>query len=224
MRVLVIILLISFSIFAKYLLEKQIVATNKLTLYKNNLESIVNIRTQELKDEIEIRKKAEIALEKAATTDPLTSLFNRRKFNEIIKHEIEREHRYKGGLFLILCDIDKFKDINDKYGHNTGDEVLKTFSKTIKTIIRKSDVVARWGGEEFIFLISNSDIGSAQDIADKLRKLVQDTDFKVVDSVTASFGVSFFKESDDEVSLIDRADKALYQAKKNGRNRVEFIT
>ena len=151
----------------------------------------------------------------------ILSMFNRRKFSEILGHEIEQQRRYKCGLFLIMCDIDKFKDINDKYGHNAGDNILKLISKVMKNSIRKSDFIARWGGEEFVFIISNTDINLVRTIADKLRKSVEDTDFRAPNNVTASFGLALFEENDNEESLIGRADKALYQAKKNGRNRVE---
>jgi len=228
MRTIVIFLLITFSFYARYLLKLQINASNELIKHKNQLEETVDLRTTELQsknielqNEIKIRIKAEETLEEIAITDPLTLLYNRRKFNEILKYEIERERRYKSGLLLILCDIDNFKKINDKYGHNTGDEILKTFSQVMKNSIRKSDSIARWGGEEFILLISNADSDKAIFIAEKLRKTIEETEFKPVNSVTASFGATFFEGNDSEESLIARADKALYRAKDKGRNLVE---
>lgn len=228
MRTLVVVLLIAFSFFARYLLKLQINASNELVEYKNQLEETVDLRTnelrsknEELQNEIEIRKKAEKTLEEIAITDPLTKLYNRRKFSEVLRYEIERERRYKSGLLLIMCDIDNFKSINDKYGHSAGDEVLKRFSQIVQTSIRKSDSLARWGGEEFILLISNTEPDKALFIAEKIRKIIETTEFKLADGVTASFGVTSYEGSDSEESLIARADKALYKAKENGRNRVE---
>lgn len=224
MRILVIVLLVSFSFYTRYLLTQQTNISKELDQYKNHLEKTVSLRTQELKDEIEIRKLTETALREIATTDPLTLLFNRRKFSEVAEYEIDRESRYRSGLSLIMCDIDEFKKVNDKYGHKVGDEVLKTFAKILQGSTRKSDVVARWGGEEFVVLISNTDPKLAPDIADKLRTSIEQTDFKIVGKVTASFGVAFFEENDNEETLISRVDQALYQAKGNGRNCVEVNT
>lgn len=229
MRILVVTLLVIFSFYAKYLLTLQIKASIELEKYKDDLEVIVELRTKELlsknkelQNEIVIRKNTEQALEEIAITDPLTFLYNRRKFNEMLKHEIVRERRYKSGLLLIMCDIDNFKKINDTYGHNAGDEVLKTVATIMRSAIRKSDLIARWGGEEFILLISNTDIDWAVVIAEKLRKLIEDADFKVVDKVTASFGLAFFEGDDTGESLVSHADKALYKAKQGGRNAVEI--
>ena len=196
MRFVVVLLLISFSIYARHLLNKQVQISNELEKNKKELENL-------------------------ATTDSLTLLFNRRKFSEILKLEIERERRFGNGLFLMVCDIDKFKNINDKYGHNIGDEVLKAFAKVLQDSIRKIDVVARWGGEEFVLLIPNTEVDLAPAIANKLRKLIESSKFKDISDVTASFGIACYEENDNEESLFNRADKALYKAKKKGRNRIE---
>ena len=199
MRLVVVSLLVSFSIYAKSLLNKQIKISNELEENRNRLEAI-------------------------AITDPLTQLFNRRKFSEMLQFEIGRERRYKNGLFFMVCDIDKFKDINDEYGHIVGDEVLKMIAKLLKDSTRETDIVARWGGEEFVLLITNTDVSFAPIIANKLRKLIEITKFRNVGGVTASFGIAYYQENDDEESLFARADKALYQAKNNGRNCVAVST
>lgn len=197
MRFVVVSLLISFSIYAKYLLSRQIQISSELEISKKELEII-------------------------AATDPLTSLFNRRKFSEILKLEIERERRSGNGLFLMVCDIDKFKNINDKHGHNTGDEVLKRVATLLRDSTREIDVVARWGGEEFILLILDTDVKFAHTIANKLRKLIESSKFIGVEGITASFGIACYEENDNEESLFNKADKALYKAKMNGRNCIEF--
>lgn len=220
MRVLVVFMFVAFSLYAQSLLRRQIIISKDLEEHKNNLESIVKTRTKTLEDEIEIRKNIEDELKEVASTDSLTSLFNRRKFNEIIDFEIEQKRRYGGALCLAMCDIDKFKIINDTYGHDVGDEVLIIISQAMKRLIRKADVIARWGGEEFIFIMPNTDIDAARNASDKLRLLIENIDIETVGTITVSFGVAQFEEEDDKKSLISRADKALYQAKTRGRNCV----
>jgi len=227
MRLLVVCLLVGFSFYARSLLQSQIEVSKELRSYKAALENIVEERTSELrtknellKNEIVIRKDAEGKLELMAATDPLTLLYNRRKFNEILSHEIARNQRHKSGLSLIFFDIDHFKQVNDTYGHETGDRVLKQFSTIIKESIRDSDFFARWGGEEFVFLISGSEPGVANEIAEKTRKLIENTEFEVVGRITASFGIASLVNGEDEKTFITRADSALYKAKQNGRNLV----
>lgn len=157
-----------------------------------------------------------------AATDKLTGLFNRNKFYEIANLEVERSKRYKRPLSLIIFDIDYFKRINDKYGHNVGDYVLKKLSKIVKDSIRKSDFLFRWGGEEFIVLAPETDINGAEKLAEKLRKAVEDFEFDTIKYVTISLGVAQYNDKKDKDidSLINRADKALYVSKESGRNCV----
>lgn len=227
MRWFVVSLFITFSYLAKHLLALQIDASSELTVYKNTLEKIIDERTNELKaknkqleDEIKVRKKTEKKLEILSITDPLTLLYNRRKFNEILSYEILKNRRYGSGLSLIMCDIDNFKLINDKFGHETGDKVLQQFAQTIKISIRNSDLFARWGGEEFVFLIPDADPEMARSIAEKTRELINETEFKVVDKITISLGVATLNSDDNKETLLDRADQALYKAKEKGRNVV----
>ena len=125
---------------------------------------------------------------------------------------------------MILFDIDHFKQINDVYGHNVGDGVLRFFAQLIKNNIRSSDIVARWGGEEFVLLVPIANQDLAISLADKTRELIESTLFPTVGKVTASLGVTLFKADDDTDALIKRADEALYKAKREGRNRVEFVS
>ncbi|WP_281951151.1 GGDEF domain-containing protein [Nitrosophilus kaiyonis] len=157
-----------------------------------------------------------------AATDKLTGLFNRNKFYEIANIEIERANRYNRPLSLIIFDIDFFKRINDRYGHNIGDYVLKTLSSIIKKNTRKSDYIFRWGGEEFIILTPETDILGAKKLAEKLRKAVENFEFDTVKYVTISLGVAQYnKKIDKDIdSLIKRADDALYRSKESGRNMV----
>lgn len=170
--------------------------------------------------DISARKLAEQRLEQMATTDPLTGISNRRRFNELLHIECSRSQRYRVPLSLIMFDIDYFKRINDSFGHPVGDSVLIQFTNLISANIRETDVFARLGGEEFAILAPNCDLGCASQFAEKLRRLVESQLFAEVGPITCSFGAVEFNDSDDEGTLIRRADEALYQAKSAGRNRV----
>lgn len=222
-------LLMLFSLVAMVLLRRQSHITKKLSNYKSQLESIVEDRTNDLRrknsqleNEIIERQKIESELEHLATIDPLTSIYNRRKFNEVLAYELRRDERYPSGLSFILCDLDNFKAINDDFGHNTGDEVLRLFAKLVNNCIRGTDTFARWGGEEFVLLLPEAGFETAIQIAEKIRQEVETTKFSKVDKVTVSFGVTQYLEGDSEESLFKRADRALYKAKENGRNRIEI--
>ena len=228
-RLQVIALMMLFSLVAMVLLRRQIDITNQLNQYKNQLEDIVNERTQDLtakneqlKIEISERKKVEAKLEHLANIDPLTSILNRRKFNEIISYEVRRDERYRNNLSLIMCDLDKFKAINDKFGHDSGDMVLIEFAALVFKTIRKSDIFARWGGEEFAILLPETNLEKASQIASKLRLVTETHMMPQIGRITCSFGVAEYHAGDNEEDLIKRADIALYKAKSNGRNRVEI--
>ena len=230
MRSLVIVLFIIFSMYAKNRTTKLIEATKELTRHRNDLEELVALRTaelektnKELNHEIQERKNAENELKKLASTDPLTLLFNRRKFQEVLELEINIDRRLRTGLFLIICDIDHFKQLNDKHGHDAGDSVLREFSALLKSILRETDTVARLGGEEFIILIPNTTDKVAVSIAEKLRNGIASHDFKTAGKITASFGITNFLAEDNAETATKRADIALYTAKENGRNRVELM-
>lgn len=230
MRCLVVIILVVFAFYAKQLLTVQKNISEELKRHKYELEQLVDERTNELtktnialQEEIRERKKAEVELGRLATTDPLTLLFNRRKFDELLEYEMERDRRYRSGLSILFCDIDNFKRINDKFGHDVGDSILSTFASKVKNSVRKSDIVARWGGEEFVLLIPNITAEIARTIAEKIRKMIENTDFPIVGKVTASFGVTHMLGEDNRDTVIKRADEALYSAKEKGRNRVEVL-
>ncbi len=119
-----------------------------------------------------------------------------------------------------MLDIDDFKNINDTFGHNVGDEVLIAIANSINKRIRKVDLAARWGGEEFVILLPETDLLSAVQVANDIRKLIENIKISKIDKITASFGVAQYKTGDDLSSLIDRADRELYRAKRNGKNLV----
>lgn len=163
-------------------------------------------------------------METMATTDGLTGLTNHRTFQQRFAEMLERAQRHNHKLAVLLCDIDHFKNVNDKYGHPVGDEVLRRVSRVLQEVPRKIDVPARYGGEEFAVLLDNVDVAQAKIIADRIRieisKVVVDTD-KGPLSVTESIGIAAFPDDGrDRTTLIERADLALYHAKHTGRNRV----
>jgi len=170
---------------------------------------------------LELQQRAD-SLQVQATTDPLTGVYNRLKFDEEMLKEIARAQRYAVPLALTLYDVDHFKEVNDVYGHQTGDRVLTGLSAIVARGIRQSDLLARWGGEEFVILLPGTDAVRAGIVADKLRETISQTSFDEAGTITCSFGVANYVEGDTAATLVARADNALYRAKMNGRNRVEL--
>ena len=162
-------------------------------------------------------------LEILAATDKLTGLCNRIRLDEVLEMEIERCRRYDSPLALILLDMDFFKSVNDTYGHQTGDRLLVHVSEILKKINRKTDTTGRWGGEEFIIICPMSDREAVIAHAEKIRKAVQDNPLEETGKRTVSCGTAVFSTDDSASTLTSRADKALYIAKSNGRNCVEFL-
>lgn len=158
--------------------------------------------------------------ERLAATDALTGVMNRRSFRDCADREIERANRYTGELALLFIDIDHFKRFNDQFGHIAGDEVLKAFVLTLSHRLRASDILARWGGEEFVVLVPQSSFSSALQLAEVLRCVVETETIKDVGQVTCSIGVAAWIPQESFDSLCKRADEALYLAKTHGRNQV----
>jgi diguanylate cyclase (GGDEF)-like protein len=169
------------------------------------------------------RKKTEGELELAAMYDPLTGLMNRRFISENLKHEISRCLRSENPFSLVLGDLDYFKSINDQYGHECGDEILKHVTRLMADSVRAQDMVSRWGGEEFLILLPDTSLNGARVLAKKLRRVVEANSFVYNGhgiKVTISFGVSECDCQESPDACIREADKKLYEAKKRGRNRV----
>jgi len=167
------------------------------------------------------RKQMESEMQILATTDTLTHVFNRIKYAELMKMEIERVRRYNHPLSIIMFDIDNFKRVNDTYGHMVGDDVLCMLTQIVKENLRETDFLVRWGGEEFVIIAPESDLQMAEKLAERIRLATESYRFDQVERVTVSLGIAQFHKDDTEDAFVKRADDAMYTAKKNGRNRVE---
>ncbi|MGD9676834.1 MAG: diguanylate cyclase [Vulcanibacillus sp.] len=163
-------------------------------------------------------------IEELIVTDTLTNAYNRKKFYEIIEAEIKRKDRYENNITLIMYDIDRFKKINDEFGHNSGDIVLKELTKLVKGNIRETDYLFRWGGEEFIIILFQTKLSEAVEVAEKLRRIIENFHFSVegLNKVTVSFGVAEYRSEQSVDDLVNNADQLLYEAKRAGRNQVKF--
>ena len=155
-------------------------------------------------------------------TDRLTGLFNRLKIDEALNDEFNRSNRFKTSFGIIIIDIDYFKRVNDTYGHQMGDQVLIQYAKILKENIRKIDVLGRWGGEEFMIICPETDLEGTIKLAQLLREIINKYNFPNIGNFSASFGVSIYDGDENIDKVIARADSALYKAKANGRNRVEY--
>ena len=158
-------------------------------------------------------------LEQLSITDPLTKLYNRRYLYKSIEMAQAFSERYKTPFSVIMLDIDDFKEINDTYGHDEGDMVLQKIANILLNQSRESDLVGRWGGEEFLIICQQSKIAGALTVADKICHAIEKEVFANNVTVTASFGVAEYSGKTKQ-SVIVRADKALYKAKKEGKNKV----
>ena len=178
-------------------------------------------RTEERDSAEEELKRVNAILENQATTDSLTGICNRRKFLELLQMKIQEARRYAMPLALIFFDIDHFKTVNDTYGHEAGDHVLQELSSIVASMVRQTDIFARFGGEEFVVLVHKNDVRTGRELAEKIRLNVEQHNFPQIGTVTCSFGVAQFYPDDTAETFIKRADDAMYAAKQAGRNRVE---
>lgn len=174
--------------------------------------------------DISENKKTEEELLRLAATDPLTGAFNRREFTAIADREALRSSRYHHPLSILILDLDHFKKLNDTYGHAAGDKALQRFTTLCCNALRNVDIFGRWGGEEFVALLPETDIEGAAIIAERLRKIVADNvlvynEHKI--SFTVSIGIAQYKDAETSIDApLGRADSAVYDAKKAGRNRI----
>lgn len=174
----------------------------------------------ELKSAKEAAEHANAELFTMATTDTLTGVWNRRHFEHTAATAIAQAARYGHPLSMLLFDIDRFKAVNDRYGHQAGDQVLIELTRVVSKDLRAADILARWGGEEFVVISAHCNEGAAMQLAEKIRKEVEAHRFPVVGSLTISLGVAEFSAGDTLDTWFGKADRALYEAKGGGRNAV----
>ena len=172
---------------------------------KKALSNLVKVATQEL--------------EHLSTHDSLTSLYNRREYLQRIKQKIKSAQRYTTEFGLIIIDIDFFKLVNDNYGHDVGDEVLRRFAKVLRDNVREDDIVARWGGEEFVIIADHTGKEDLIHLVENLQRKIAKVSFSPVPKITASFGLTTYKDGDNSEEIFKRIDNALYVAKNNGRDQ-----
>ena len=199
---------------------------------KYNVEvrlQLMSIDNQEqivvLANNITERKNAQEKLQRLATLDSLTGIYNRHKISEELDIEMARVKRYDGSFALLMLDIDYFKEVNDTYGHDVGDSVLKEFTSVVSECIRESDRFGRWGGEEFIIIFPEIDKDSIIDLSEKLGKDIEMHKFKDIKQLTVSIGATIFQKGDikdTKESILKQVDNALYEAKNAGRNTIRF--
>ncbi|MGE4559248.1 MAG: diguanylate cyclase [Desulfobulbus sp.] len=199
---------------------------------KDELEIRVRQRTSDLNEvnarlsqEIAQRIIAQNALQEAATIDPLTRLYNRNAMMERLEHESSRSTRNRKPFTVLFIDLDHFKAVNDRLGHDAGDTVLIETGIRMKSMLRSQDSVARWGGEEFVILLPETDIRKGLVVAEKIRSRIGDTPFYaggISVEVTASFGLAEYEPGSDAKRVLKKADEAVFAAKDKGRNRIEM--
>jgi diguanylate cyclase (GGDEF)-like protein len=200
----------------------------ELIMNSNNFESTIDINKnlfihlQNLMKENAKLKEENKKLKEISRIDGLTKLYNRLFMDEYLKNEIERTERYNTNFSMLILDIDFFKKINDSFGHQIGDTVLKFVANKIKENVRLSDMVFRYGGEEFLIALPETSIKGAIVTAKKLRSEFESTIIQEINkNITVSIGVSSFKKGNSIENLIHNVDMALYEAKKTGRNRIK---
>lgn len=181
-------------------------------------------KREELEKNLKALEIEKTEYEKSSKEDPLTGCLNRAGFSSILMREQENLVKNDSPVSFVILDIDHFKHINDQYGHSAGDEVLVNLCKLIQSKIRNTDALVRWGGEEFVILCSDTPIQNAQFLAEKLRMAIENTQLIKQQQVTCSFGIAEMVAGEDPKRLFERADKALYASKENGRNRVTSAT
>ena len=201
---------------------------NLLDEIQKNIEEIITNFPVPEDNKLDVIKKINFMYSRTrylSLTDALTGLYNRRHFDNTVEREFMRSKRYGGDLSLAIIDIDFFKKVNDTYGHLCGDYVLKEVAYLIMDNFRKTDFVFRYGGEEFVVILTETDIKSSQIPLERLRKKIDEYPFVFNGQplhITISTGVSS-NNAEDMETFLDNADKALYRAKQAGRNRIEIF-
>jgi diguanylate cyclase (GGDEF)-like protein len=200
MRILISVMFIAFGLYAAFLLNRSEKVEREL---RSSNDQLLQLKSE---------------LERLAGADPLTGAFNRRTFHELLNKTISNAERHDHHFALLMIDVDHFKMVNDTFGHQAGDDVLRVLCDLIGASVRSSDHLFRVGGEEFCLLVTLTDEGEAQKLAEKLHRVVRTHHFYRVGEITVSIGITHFREGDSLESIYARADDAMYEAKRRGRN------
>lgn len=188
----------------------------QLVQANEKLEEEVAARTLEL-------QAALSEMEKISIHDKLTGLYNRHKLDDELLRQLKMAKRYSSCFGLILLDTDNFKALNDSLGHFVADKLLISFSAVLKQAIRSTDLLGRWGGDEFMVVVPQTSQKSILTVAESIKQSLQNYQFDYDVSMTSSIGVTLFRENDDVESMIQRVDKALYNSKNQGKNKISFL-
>lgn len=201
--------------------EAEVIANDNKKMIEH-IEYLNNNFEKEIKERTKNLEQKNLILEKIAKTDGLTGVYNHKHIHEILENEFKRAKRYRKKLSVLMIDIDYFKNVNDNYGHQIGDRILVNISEIIKRTVRETDVVGRYGGEEFIAVCCETDVEGAYILAERIRTNIEKLKFTENNlSVTVSIGLAELNEEKEPKKLVEKADKLLYEAKKSGRNRTE---
>lgn len=204
--------------------EDYVMTNNQVTESLSEMNIEMANKTRELAKKNMRLQEANDKITELVNTDYLTKVKNRKYFYERLEESISLAYRENASFSVILADIDHFKRVNDTYGHGMGDKVLVRFTETLQKNLRSQDILARFGGEEFIVLLPFQEGENAVIVAEKLRQAVEDVLFEEAGlSITASFGVAVYRKGEHREELLKRADEGMYQAKKSGRNKVVFL-
>ncbi|SFV90163.1 GGDEF domain protein [hydrothermal vent metagenome] len=204
----------------------------KVTIQFQHLVQTMQMQVNKINEErylVTFHNISKVVAEKEAVAedaerDELTRIYNRKKFNSTLAYAIRNAEIYGTNFSIILFDIDHFKQINDTHGHDVGDKILIQLSALVKNLLKEGDILARWGGEEFVILSSATKLNDAYELADRLRREIAHFPFPFIKTLTCSFGVTQYEKEDTKESIVKRADNALYVSKENGRNRVSIAS
>ena len=193
---------------------------NDVTDFEQAKEQLSNLN-KAMKHKVDELYSMAQTLEQQASIDVLTGIFNRMKFEEFFEFELQKAKMQRTQLSIILLDIDDFKNVNDTFGHDVGDDILKSITKLISLNIRGTDTICRWGGEEFAILLPGTHLEQAKHVANNLRKTIYEAELNLIPIKTScSFGVATLNDEDNKDSLFKRVDMTLYRAKNSGKNIV----
>ncbi len=165
-------------------------------------------------------ENSSVELEYLSNHDPLTKLYNRNYFNQQIENDLRAKKNKDASICLVVIDVDHFKEINEAYNHATGDSVLAELSQLLSNCTREKDIVARWGGEEFVIWCNQSAIGEAKKLCQRITSAIQNFHFSGVDKITCCFGIAQLLGNEHMLQCFERANEALYSAKQKGRNQI----